>query len=154
MKHNQYIKKYKIYVYAICKNEEIFIERWVNSMKEADGKFVLDTGSTDKTGEKLKSLNVNVKVEKIESWKFDVARNKSLELVPNDADICVCTDLDEVFEKDWRKKLEEIWNVDITRVAYNYNWLLNEIFSGDYTIYDLLSIAYFNINDFEDLPIT
>ena len=65
MRHNKYIKKYRIYVYAICKNEEKFVERWVNSMKEADGIFVLDTGSTDKTVKKLKSLNVKVKTKKL-----------------------------------------------------------------------------------------
>ena len=45
------MNKYKICVYAICKNEEKFIERWVNSMKEADKIYVLDTGSTDKSVE-------------------------------------------------------------------------------------------------------
>ena len=44
---------YKICVYAICKNEEKFVERWYNSMKEADYIVVLDTGSTDKTIELL-----------------------------------------------------------------------------------------------------
>ena len=39
----------KIYVYAICKNEEKFVTRWVNSMNEADGIYVRDTGSTDNT---------------------------------------------------------------------------------------------------------
>ena len=29
------MKKYKVCVYAICKNEEKFINRWVESMKEA-----------------------------------------------------------------------------------------------------------------------
>ena len=40
---------YKVCVYAICKNEEKFVDRWYNSMKEADQIFVLDTGSTDNT---------------------------------------------------------------------------------------------------------
>ena len=118
--------KYKVCVYAICKNEEKFVERWFNSMKEADEIFVLDTGSTDNTVKKLKELGVFVKIEKITPWRFDVARNKSLELVPKDTDICVCTDLDEVFVKGWRKKLENIWDKDTTRLAYNYNWLLDE----------------------------
>jgi len=118
--------KYKVCVYAICKNEEKFVERWVNSMKEADEIFVLDTGSTDNTVKKLKKLGAKVKVKKIIPWKFDVARNKSLELVPQDYDICVCTDLDEVFVKGWREKLENIWDEETTRLAYNYNWLLDE----------------------------
>ena len=39
----------KIVVYAICKNEEAFVERWMDSMAEADEIVVLDTGSTDGT---------------------------------------------------------------------------------------------------------
>ena len=46
-------------------------------------------------------------------------------MVPNDADICVCIDLDEVLEVGWRKKLEKIWNIDINRLRYNYNWSLD-----------------------------
>ena len=44
--------KYKVYVYAISKNEEKFVSRWVKSMKEADEIYVLDTGSTDNTRKK------------------------------------------------------------------------------------------------------
>lgn len=35
----------KIAVYTICKNESAFVDRWVDSMSEADGIYVLDTGS-------------------------------------------------------------------------------------------------------------
>lgn len=118
------MSKYKVCVYAISKNEEKFLERWVNSMKEADEIYVLDTGSTDKTRKKLKKLGVKVKKKIIKPWRFDVARNLSLELVPKDTDICVCTDLDEVFEKGWREKLEKEWDNNITRLAYNYNWYI------------------------------
>ena len=120
------MKKYKICVYAICKNEEKFVDRWFNSMKEADEIYVLDTGSTDNTVKKLKELGVIVKEENIKPWRFDNARNKSLELVPNDTDICICTDLDEIFIEGWRKNLEELWDNNTTRLAYNYNWLLDE----------------------------
>ena len=39
----------KVCVYAICKNESQFVERWMASMGEADAVVVLDTGSTDDT---------------------------------------------------------------------------------------------------------
>ena len=117
-----FLKNYKVCVYAISKNEEKFVERWVNSMKEADKIVVLDTGSDDKTVELLKKMGVEVHVKKIEPWRFDVARNESLKLVPNNIDICVCTDLDEVFESGWKEKLVSIWNDDTTRVKYPYNW--------------------------------
>ena len=44
----------KICVYAISKNESNFVDRWVESMSEADDIYVLDTGSIDDTVEKLK----------------------------------------------------------------------------------------------------
>ena len=119
------MNKYKVCVYAITKNEEKFVKRWVNSMKEADEIYVLDTGSTDNTVNLLKELGVHVKELIIEPWRFDVARNESLKLVPLDTDICVCTDLDEVFVPGWRKVLEDIWQKDTTRLAYNYNWSLD-----------------------------
>lgn len=120
------MKKYKICVYAISKNEEKFVDRWVDSMSEADQIFVLDTGSKDKTIKKLKKRGVIVKKKKIKPWRFDIARNESLKLVPDDCDICVCTDLDEVFEKGWRDKLENIWKDETNHLRYNYNWKLDE----------------------------
>lgn len=118
--------KYKVCVYAISKNEEKTAKRWVESMSEADEIYVLDTGSTDNTVKILKKLGVKVKKKSIIPWRFDEARNKSLELLPGDTDICVCTDLDEVFEKGWRKELESIWNENTNKISYNYNWCLDE----------------------------
>ena len=57
------MKKYKIVVYAISKNEEKFVDRWVASMNEADEIYVLDTGSTDNTVNKLKELGATVEVK-------------------------------------------------------------------------------------------
>lgn len=116
----------KICVYAICKNEEKHVKRWVKSMQEADEIYVLDTGSTDKTKELLEELGVKVKRKIFIPWRFDIARNESLKLVPEDADICVCTDLDEVFEPGWRKELESQWTKTTTRAKYNYNWSLDK----------------------------
>ena len=36
--------------------------------------------------------------------------NISLALVPDDADICVCTDIDEILSPGWRDVLEDIWD--------------------------------------------
>ena len=61
-------------------------------------------------------------VEAITPWRFDVARNRSLDLVPADADLCVCTDLDEVFQPGWREKVEEAWTPGVDRLLYRYTW--------------------------------
>ena len=90
-------KNLKVCVYAISKNEAKFVKRWCDSMKEADKIVVLDTGSSDDTVKLLKENGAFVTIKEIKPWRFDVARNESLKLVDEDTDICVCTDLDEVF---------------------------------------------------------
>lgn len=120
------MKKFKVCVYAICKNEEQFVDRWYESMKEADAIYVLDTGSTDNTVTKLKEHGVNVMIKKIIPWRFEVARNISLDMVPDDFDICVCTDLDEILNKGWREELENAWKDNTTRCRYVYNWKLDD----------------------------
>ena len=116
----------KITVYAISKNEEKFAARWVESMAEADHICVLDTGSTDGTVEILADLGVIVRREEIVPWRFDVARNRSMELIPEDTDICVCTDLDEVFRPGWRAALERAWRPGTEQLRYSYIWSFDE----------------------------
>lgn len=91
--------KYKICVYAICKNEEQFVDRWMDAVSEADMVIVTDTGSTDHTVERLRERGAVVYSAVVSPWRFDVARNVALGHVPEDTDICVSNDLDEVFEK-------------------------------------------------------
>lgn len=114
--------KFKVCVYAICKNEEKFARRWMESMREADHVLALDTGSTDDTAELLTSLGASVPRREIAPWRFDTARNLSLSLVPEDADICVCTDLDESFVPGWREKLECAWEAGADQLRYRYVW--------------------------------
>lgn len=115
----------KICVYAISKNESKFVERWLNSMQEADYIVVLDTGSTDDTFEKLKNDKRVTRVEQkiINPWRFDVARNESLELVPEDANILICTDLDEILRPGWAEPLRKNWKDGFhERGYYQYIW--------------------------------
>lgn len=114
--------RYKVCVYAISKNEEQFVDRWASSAREADMAIVTDTGSRDATVEKLRAAGVIVYQETIDPWRFDVARNIAMDYIPEDVDICVSVDLDEVFEPGWRKKLETAWDTSYTRARYAYIW--------------------------------
>ena len=115
------MKKYKVCVYAIAKNEEKFVKKWVESMSEADEIYVmLDATSSDATEQLLIDAGVHVTKKLIKPWRFDTARNESLKLVPQDADICVCTDLDEVFSKGWREILEKTWEPNTNQAIYRF----------------------------------
>lgn len=108
----------KICVYAIAKNEEKFADRFVDAAAEADVICVLDTGSGDGTVERLEGRGVIVRQEIIDPWRFDEARNRSMELIPEDTDIAVCADLDEVLSRGWRGKLEAAWKEDTEQARF------------------------------------
>ena len=99
----------KIAVYSIALNEIKHAERYANATKGADYVIVADTGSTDGTPEKLRELGVTVYDIKVSPWRFDMARNAALALVPKDVDVCVILDLDEVPEPNFFKKIRSKW---------------------------------------------
>lgn len=129
-----------IAVYAIAKNEEKFVDAFMASVRDADGVYVLDTGSTDNTVDKLRKSGAIVEVKKIEwsdwpeksrtayegklksPWRFDIPRNWSLKMIPRNYDVCVCLDLDEIMRPGWRKCLESQWTKNTTRLRYRYIW--------------------------------
>lgn len=103
----------KICVYAICKNEIKFANRWLDSLyNEADYIVVLDTGSNDGTYELLQNDPRVYKVEQkiITPWRFDTARNESMKLIPKDADICVVSDFDQIFRPGWGDELRNLFS--------------------------------------------
>jgi glycosyltransferase involved in cell wall biosynthesis len=124
----------KIAVYAIAKNEEQFVKRWYESAKQADGLFILDTGSTDNTAAVAESLGVTVETLVVDPWRFDVARNASLAMIPDDYDMCIALDMDEVLVEGWREHLELVGNVNRPRYEYTWSWNGDEpdlVYGGD-----------------------
>ena len=115
----------KVAVYTICKNESQFVDRFMACIKnEADVVVVTDTGSTDDTVEKLRAHGATVYETVVNPWRFDVARNISLANVPEDVDICVCIDLDEVLTPGWKQAIVEAFEKDpeAVRLRYPYIW--------------------------------
>lgn len=118
----------KIAVYTICKNEEKFVNKWLDSMSEADYMVVLDTGSTDSTMKlleegKKKYPNLIYAQKIIDPWRFDVARNANIDIIPKDANILFENDLDEWLAPGWSKPIREHWIEGVhERGEYMYAW--------------------------------
>lgn len=112
----------KIAVYAISKNESQFVDRFCESAKDADYIVIADTGSDDDTISRAKTHTDLVYNISIQPWRFDNARNASLALVPADADICICLDLDEVLEPGWKAEVLANWQANTTRMSYKFDW--------------------------------
>lgn len=115
----------KIAVYTIAKNEEQFVQRWVESAREADYLLILDTGSTDGTADLARSLGVDLWNQAFDPWRFDTARNAALNLLPNDIDMCIALDMDEVLVPGWRQHVEQAFADGVTRPRYQYTWSWN-----------------------------
>ena len=112
----------KIAVYAISKNEEQFVKRFCESAKDADLILIADTGSTDNTVKESKKYGAVVHSICINPWRFDLARDAALALIPSDYDVCISLDLDEVLEEGWRAEIERVWKENTTRLRYKFDW--------------------------------
>ena len=115
--------KLKICVYAISKNEAHFVERFCKSAEGADAILIADTGSTDGTPEKARECGATVYDIHISPWRFDLARNAALALVPKGIDVCISLDIDEVLEPGWREEIERVWEPGVTKnLWYTFDW--------------------------------
>lgn len=118
----------KIAVYAISKNESMFVERFCTSAKDADLILIADTGSTDNTVALAKQHGATVYNIAITPWRFDKARDAALALIPRDFDVCISLDLDEELQEGWREEIEKVWQENTTRLRYKFDWGVGIVF--------------------------
>ncbi|MGB4438726.1 MAG: glycosyltransferase [Sedimentibacter sp.] len=116
-----------IAVYGIYKNEQNFIERFLESVKTADEIVLCDTGATDETNNIIKRFienNPNSKLKivpiYVSPWRFDDARNTSLSLVSPEIDICISLDIDELLMENWKEHLINQWEDGVTRYYHKF----------------------------------
>lgn len=82
----------ELVAYAICKNEEQYVNNFLEMVKPFDKVYVLDTGSTDNSIKLLKEAGVIVERKQYDTFDFSVARNDCLSLIDNDNAFCFSTD--------------------------------------------------------------
>lgn len=90
-----------ITLYAICKNEEKNVEKFIETSKKFSHTVVVDTGSTDRTVELLKEAGIEVyeHPQTRDEFDFSKARNQALSYVKTDwaFSLDLNEDLDEFF---------------------------------------------------------
>lgn len=113
----------KIAIYSICKNEELFAKRFAESVKNVEKVFVFDTGSTDNTKDILKNYpNIILKEIRIEPFRFDTARNIALNNIPEDIDILISMDLDDILLPNAIDVIKNNWELGKTTML-NYPYI-------------------------------
>ena len=113
----------RVAVVTIAKNEAAHVARWAESCKDADYRYILDTGSTDDTVKIAEECGVTVLHAVINPWHFAKARNTLLDQLPEDIDWIINLDMDEVLGEGWRAALEVVPNDgSVNRPRYNYCW--------------------------------
>ena len=84
--HQKEGEKMEVTLYAICKNEEKNVEKFIETSKKFSHTVVVDTGSTDKTVELLKEAGIEVYYhpQSREEFDFSKVRNQALSYVKTD----------------------------------------------------------------------
>lgn len=114
----------KTAAYTICKNEIKYVEKWLHYTQHFTYRVVLDTGSTDGTYEafvEASKTDPNLIFEQkiFTPWRFDVARNYNLNMIPADVDWCLSPDLDEYFSLNVLTQMQSVidQNPLVTNIA-------------------------------------
>ena len=110
----------KVAIYTIAKNEEAHVEKWFNSVVEADYHLICDTGSSDNTVKIAENLGIRTERISVQPWRFDDSRNAALALLPDDVDYCISLDMDEVLVTGWRELLQDAFDAGIQWPKYDY----------------------------------
>ena len=106
----------KAVLYAICKNEENTILSWIDYHKYFDAIYLLDTGSTDSTIEKVKTQNIRIDCIPYDRMNFGDAKNiafkRAQNIFPEEKCLYINLDIDEWLDELTFERMRKHWNPD------------------------------------------
>lgn len=121
----------KVAAYSVALNEAENVRGWAEACAGADLLVIVDTGSTDGTVEFARELGITVHQIAVRPWRFDMARNAALALLPADIDVCLSVDLDERPDLDLFDKVRAAWTPETRRgwitMDTGFRWQANRL---------------------------
>lgn len=108
----------KVTLYAICKNEEKNVERFIENSKKFTDTIVVDTGSTDNTVQLLRDAGITVyeHPQSREEFDFSKARNHALSYI----------ETDWAFSLDFNEDIENFFSEGLDVVAEEFTAFKHE----------------------------
>lgn len=116
----------KICVYGLVHNVGDRAIAWINHIQNADYIILGDTGSTDGSLAVLEHYGAKIYNIRINPWRYDIARNTLLSLIPEDTDIAIALDYNQTLSSDWKNILLEHWLPDTTKVKVKHKLVNND----------------------------
>jgi predicted O-methyltransferase YrrM/glycosyltransferase involved in cell wall biosynthesis len=117
-KQSKEMKKMDVTLYAIAKNEEKNVERFIENSKKFSKTIVVDTGSTDNTVQLLRDAGIEVyeHPQTREEFDFSAARNQALSYA----------ETDWAFSLDFNEDLEDFFPDGLEVVAGEFTTFNHE----------------------------
>ena len=107
-----------IAVYAITKDESARLARMLKSTEGADLVVVCDTGSSDDSIQVARDFGAQVHQITVKPWRYDTARNVAMALIPDNIDLCMRLDTDELLCAGWREAIDRAYDPKVPRYQY------------------------------------
>lgn len=98
----------KITLYAICRNEEQNVEKFLKNAEKFDDVVVVDTGSTDNTVQLLKDAGIKVFNYEVSREEFDFSEARNLALSYVETDWAFSLDFNEDVDEFYPEGLDPI----------------------------------------------
>ena len=116
--HQKQGEKMEVTLYAIAKNEEKNLEKFIENSKKFSHTVVVDTGSTDRTVELLQEAGIEVHShpQSREEFDFSLARNQALSYVKTDW----------AFSLDFNEDVEEFFPEGLEIIAEEFTAFKHE----------------------------
>lgn len=117
----------KIGVYGLVENIGDRSSVWMQHLQDADYVLLGDVGSVDNSCRDLEQYGANVYSITVNPWRYDVARNTLISLMPRDINIAIALDFNQTLPFNWKEIILKNWLPGTTKIKCKFKHINNNI---------------------------